>query len=144
MTLRIPFTAVYPDDPTAAPLEGAGPTATELGPYPDLPVGAVPVDRDLTVAAASTTTLFDPGAGQRFYLVSAFLSTDTAMRVALVDETDVQNQRVVDGYFAANGGATPNLVPKWYESKLAGNRLMLVTGALGNVKVRVSGFTLAN
>jgi len=142
MTLRVPFVAIYPDDPYAAGAPPGAAAALEEGPYPDLPVGALPFDRDLTIAAASTTTIFDPGVGYKFYLVSAFLSTDTAMRVAIIDESDVQNQRPVDGYFGANGGATPNLVPKWYESKSSGNRLRVVTAGAGNVKVRVSGLTL--
>ena len=141
---QIPWTAIYPDGPgtVAAGGDSFAGGAGNPGPYPDLPAGAIPFDRDLTVAAASTTTIFDPGVGQKFFLVSAFVSTDTAMRVAVIDETDTQNSRPVDGYFAANGGASPNLVPKWYESKLAGNRLRLVTAGAGNVKVRVSGFTL--
>jgi hypothetical protein len=140
----LPWTSIYPDGQgtVAGGGDGAAALAENPGPFPDLPAGAIPFDRDLTIAAASTTTIFDPGVGQKFYLVSAFVSTDTAMRVAIVDETDVQNSRPVDGYFGANGGASPNLVPKWYDSKVAGNRLRVVTGALGNVKVRVSGFTL--
>lgn len=143
MTYRVPWTGVYPDDPaTAAALQGYS-EPIDQGPFPDLPDGALPFDRDITITTATTTLLFDPGPGQRVYLVSAFVSTDTAMRVAIVDEADIVNQRPVDGYFAANGGASPNLVPKWYEAKLAGNRLRVVTAAAGNVKVRVSGFTLA-
>jgi hypothetical protein len=95
-------------------------------------------------AAAGTVTVWDPGAGSRFVLASAFVSTDTAMRVALVDENDVQHSRPVDGSFGANGGASPNLVPVPYQSKTAGNRLRLVTSAAGNVRVRVSGWTVAS
>jgi hypothetical protein len=137
----VQFTDIYPDGAATQAAGGAG-TPGNTSPFPDLPEGAMPFDRDITIAAAATTLLYDPGVGQKFYLVSAFLSTDTAMRIALVDEADQINQRPVDGYFGANGGASPNLVPKWYASKLAGNRIRVVTGANGNVKVRVSGFTL--
>ncbi len=140
MTNTVAFTDIYPDGAAAA--AGAAPVSiVNSSPYPELPAGAIPWDRDLTVAGAATTLLYDPGVGFKFYLVSAVVSTDTANRVAIVDESDVVNQRPVDGFFAANGGMAENLVPKWYESKLAGNRLRLVTAG-GNVKCRASGFSL--
>lgn len=140
----VAFTSIYPDG-AATQAAGGGAQAAGIsngGPFPELPQGALPFDRDITITTASTTTLFDPGSGQKFYLVSAFISTDTAMRIALVDGGDIVNQRPVDGYFGVNGGAAPNLVPKWYASKNAGNQIQVVTAANGNVKVRVSGFTL--
>lgn len=139
----IPFTNIYPTGPGVDPVTGevsaGGAVGNEL--YPGMPVGASPIHKDVTIAAAGTVTLWDPGPGLQIVLASAFISTDTAMRVAIVDESDVQGQRPVDGYFGANGGASPNLVPVPYVSKLAGNRLRVVTGAAGNVKVRVSGWT---
>lgn len=142
----IEFSSIYPMSAAAAAAAGdagalAAAQSNDL--YPGMPVGASPVHKDITVAAAGTYTLWDPGPGLVFVLVSAFVSTDTAMRVALVDEADIQGNRPVDGYFAANGGASPNLVPAPYPSKLAGNRLRLVTGGAGNVKARVSGWTQA-
>lgn len=142
----VEFSSIYPMSAAAAAATGdtaalAAAQGNDL--YPGMPVGASPVHKDITVAAAGTYTVWDPGPGQVFVLTSAFVSTDTAMRVALVDESDIQNNRPVDGYFGANGGATPNLVPTPYPSKLAGNRLRVVAGALGNVKVRVSGWTKA-
>lgn len=141
----VPFTNIYPTGPGVDPATGevstGAPEANEL--YPGMPVGSSPIHKDVTITAAATTTLWDPGPGLKFVLASAFISTDTAMRVALVDETDVQGSRPVDGYFGANGGASPNLVPVPYASKLAGQRLRVVTGAAGNVKVRVSGWTQA-
>ena len=95
---------------------------------------------DVFIAAASTTAIWTPGAGRRCILASAFVSTDTAMRVAVVDDIDAQGQRPVDGYFGANGGASPNLVPVPYVSKNPGNSIRVVTAALGNVRVRVSGW----
>jgi hypothetical protein len=141
----IEFNAIYPMSAAAAAASGdpaaiaAAAAGNDL--FPGMPVGASPVHRDVTIAAAGTYTLWDPGPGLEFVLASAFISTDTAMRVAIVDESDIQGNRPVDGYFGANGGASPNLVPVPYTAKLAGNRLRVVTGALGNVKVRVSGWT---
>lgn len=142
MSSGVQFSDIYPVTAAAAAASGdtqAAPTVNDD--FPGMPVGATPVHKDVTIAAAGTTTLWDPGAGTVFVLASAFLSTDTAMRVALVDESDIQGNRPVDGYFGANGGASPNLVPVPYQSKLAGNRLRVVTGGAGNVKVRVSGWT---
>jgi hypothetical protein len=143
----VPFTNIYPAgpgvDPVTGELTGGGGSAGN-DQYPGMPVGASPIHKDVTIATATTTTLWDPGPGQRFVLASAFVSTDTAMRVALIDENDVQGSRPVDGYFGANGGASPNLVPVPYVSNLGGQRLRVVTAAAGNVKVRVSGWTVAS
>lgn len=137
----VPFTDIYPDGPHSGAAAGGYEGASGGNPdYPGMPVGAVPTSRDVTIAAASTTALWAPAPGRRFVLASAFVSTDTAMRVALVDDADVQGQRPVDGYFAANGGASPNLVPVPYVAKNAGNVLRVVTSAAGNVKVRVTGW----
>lgn len=141
---NLPFTSIYPLAPGSVAADGSvvGAASGNLE-YPGMPEGASPVHRDLAVAAAGTVTVWDPGAGSRFVLASAFVSTDTAMRVALVDENDVQHSRPVDGYFGANGGASPNLVPVPYASRTIGNRLRVVTAAAGNVRVRVSGWTVA-
>lgn len=136
-----PWTSIYPDGPASAGLAGqAGADAVANALYPGMPVGATPVHRDLTVAAAGTVAVWSPSPGRRFVLASAFVSSDTAMRVALVDDTDSQNQRPVDQFLAANGGSSPNLVPVPYVSKNVGSPLRLVTSAAGNVKVRVSGW----
>lgn len=143
----IPFTSIYPlsaAEAAAAGIDAGAAVAAGNELYPGMPVGASPVHKDLTVAAAGTVTVWDPGPGSTFVLASAFVSTDTAMRVALVDENDVQGSRPVDAYFGANGGASPNLVPVPYLSKTAGNRLRLVTSAAGNVKVRVSGWVVTS
>src|SRR4051812_17090788 len=109
----VPFTAIYPDGPATAAAAGdtsaaaAGSGAFNPGPYPELPLGALPFDRDIQVAAAGTTLVLDPGAGYKFYIVSALLSTDTAMQIKLIDQNDVQGQRALNAFFAANGGATP-------------------------------------
>lgn len=137
----IPATSIYPMGPSS----GVGPDGAPLAPagnqlYPGMPDGASPIHRDVLITTATTTALWSPSPGRRFILASAFISTDTAMRIALVDENDVQGSRPVDGYFGANGGASPNLVPVPYVSDLAGNRLRVVTGAAGNVRVRVSGW----
>jgi hypothetical protein len=137
----VQWTAIYPDGPGSPyAAGGASGGAAENPDYPGLPAGTSPVHRDVTISAAGTTNLWVPSPGKRFVLLSAFVSTDTAMRVALVDDIDAQGRRPVDGYFGANGGASPNLIPAPYVSVAPGNVLRVVTGAAGNVKVRVSGY----
>lgn len=140
----VPWTGVYPDGPGAAAaggdpfaVGGAGGGNPE---YPGMPVGAVPVHRDVTITTATTTVLWTPAPGRKFILSSAFVSTDAAMRVALVDDLDIQGARIIDAGFAANAGASPNLVPVPYPSQAAGNVLRVVTGAAGNVRVAVQGW----
>lgn len=141
MSTGIPFTDIYPDGPVGSSgAGGAGGIGGGNAQYPGMPAGATPVHRDVTISTAGTTDVWAPQPGNRFILASAFVSTDTAMRVALIDSLDTVNQRPVDGYFGANGGAAPNLVPVPYPSRAAGNVLRVVTGAIGNVKVRVSGW----
>lgn len=139
---NVPWTSIYPDGPGSAGAVGlAGAETTADNPlYPGMPAGAAPVHRDVTIAAASTTALWSPAPGRKFVLVSAFISSDAAMRIALVDDTDTQGNRPVDQYVAANGGSSPNLIPVPYVSKGTGNSLRVVTSAAGNVKVRVSGW----
>lgn len=138
----VQFTDVYPDGPaTVAAGGGSGGGSATNDLYPGMPVGATPIERDVTIAAAGTTAVWTPSAvSKKIVLASAFVSTDTAMRVAIVDALDVQGQRPVDGYFGANGGASPNLVPVPYVVKAAGNVLYVVTAGAGNVKVRVQGW----
>lgn len=138
---RVPFTSIYPDGPTD---QAAAASSGINSLYPGMPVGATPISRDITIVAAGTYDLWTPSSGRRFVLEAAFISTDAAMRVAIVDESDAQGQRPVDGYFAANGGASPNMVPVPYVSVNIGNRLRVVTGGAGNVKVRVSGWEQAS
>lgn len=134
------FTAIYPDGPVGSAAAGGGVGGEGNPLYPGMPPGATPIERDITITAASTPTIWAPAPSRRFVLASAFVSTDTAMRVAIVDDIDIQGQRPVDGYFGANGGASPNLVPVPYVAKAAGAPLRVVTAAAGNVKVRVSGW----
>lgn len=137
----VPFTAIYPDGPASAAQGGVSAADAVGNPnYPGMPVGATPVERDVVITAAGTNAVWTPGAGRRFVLASAFLSSDTAMRVAIVDDTDTQGNRPIDQYVAANSGSSPNLVPVPYVSKAPGNSVRVVTSALGNVRVRVSGW----
>lgn len=141
----VQWTSIYPDGAGSAAAGsewGAGGGGADAGNplYPGMPVGATPVHKDIVIAAAGANAIWTPLAGNRFILASAFISTDAAMRVALVDDLDIQGQRPVDGYFGANGGASPNLVPVPYPAKAVGNSLKVVTSAAGNVRVRVSGW----
>lgn len=139
---NVPWTGIYPDGPNSAGAGGGDAGAFSSGNplYPGMPEGATPIHRDKVITTATTTTLWTPGTGRRFVLASAFISSDTAMRVAVVDDADLENQRPVDQYVGANGGSSPNLVPVPYVSKNAGNALKVVTSAVGNVRIRVSGW----
>lgn len=138
---NVPFSAIYPDKAGADGGAGGGATGSSGNPlYPGMPEGATPIHRDKLITTAATTALWTPSAGRKFVLASAFVSSDTAMRVALVDDADLEGQRPVDQYAGANGGSSPNLVPVPYVSKNAGNPLRVVTAAAGNVRVRVSGW----
>lgn len=136
-----PWASIYPDGPNSA-AAGGGIAAAPAGnaAYPGMPEGAVPVHRTLHIAAAGIVALWAAPANRRWVLASAFISTDTAMRVALVEEVDAAGNEVIDGYFAANGGASPNMVPVPYPAKTVGSVLRIVTAAAGNVRVRVSGW----
>lgn len=139
---NVPWTGIYPDSAAAQEAAGGGGGAFSSGNplYPGMPEGATPIHRDKVITTATTTDLWTPGAGRRFILASAFISSDTAMRVAVIDDADLENQRPVDQYVAANGGSSPNLVPVPYVSKNAGSPLRVVTSAAGNVRIRVSGW----
>lgn len=139
-----PWISIYPDGPNS--VLGGGPIAGGPGgnaAFPGMPEGAVPVHRTLRIAAAGTYAIWTPPADRRFVVASAFVSADTAMRVALVEEVDAAGNEVMDGYFAANGGASPNLVPVPYPAKVKGSVLRVVTGGAGNVRVRVSGWEVS-
>ncbi len=141
MSGGIPFTSIYPDGPATGGGTSVGAGDAQVNAqYPGMPAGASPIHKDVTITTATTTAVWTPSSGMKFVLASAFVSTDTAMRVALVDDSDIPGNRPVDGYFAGNGGASPNLVPVPYPSKNAGNVLRVVTASAGNVKVRVSGW----
>lgn len=109
--------------------------------YPGLPPGATPQKRDFTATAAGTYDLWVPPADARIVVTSAFFSTDTAGRIALVDSLDIQGRRICVHYAPANGGASPNLVPAPYELSQVGGILRVVVAQAGNTFVRVSGYT---
>jgi len=143
----VQWTSVYPDGPGSAAAGSdygtPGGGGADNAMYPGMPVGATPIERDLVIAAAGTYAIWTPAPGSRFVLTSAFISTDTAMKISVVDDLDIQGQRPVAGYFGANGGASPNLIPVPYPAKAVGNVLRVVTAGAGNVVVRVSGWESA-
>ena len=138
---RTPWTDIYPDGPNSRAV-GVGSSAVPAGngAYPGMPAGATPVHRRLRITAAGTYAIWSPAADRRFVVASVMISTDTAMRIALVEGTDSPGREVVDGYFGANGGATPNLVPVPIPAQTLGAVLRVVTATAGNVRVRVSGW----
>lgn len=141
---NVPFSDIYPDGAATGGAAGASAGALSVNPrYPGIPVGATPIHRDYVAGGAGTYDIWDPGSGSRFVLVAATINVDGAGRVALVDDADVQGRRIVDVELAANGGATPNMVPVPYTSALAGNMLRLVTTVAGDTRIHVSGWLQA-
>lgn len=132
----VPFSAIYPYGPGAP-----GPLINPL--YPGMPVGATPITRDIELTAVGTFVIWDPGANRTFILASAFISSDTAGRIKLIDNDDLQGQRPVGQWIGANGGSSPNLVPVPYPAKKPGNQLKVVSTVAGNVAIRVSGWEVS-
>jgi hypothetical protein len=151
------FVDIYPDSQTpitgpAAPgLAGdisggiAGAVANALQgalneDYPGLPPGATPEKHDITVTIAGTYDLWIPPADRKAVITSAFLSTDTAGRIAIVDDTDSAGRRIAVHYAGVNGGASPNLVPAPAELNSPGGHVRVVVAQNGNTFIRVSGY----
>lgn len=136
-----PFVDVYPDA-TPAPT-GPAPAGSASGnpDWPGLPADAHPESFDVTLVAASLGTIIvQPTMAQRFVVVSAFISTDVAGRIAIFDDLDIQGRRIAVHYAAANGGASPNLVPAPYPTATPGGPVRVACAGVGNVFVRVSGY----
>ena len=101
---------------------------------------------DLHITAAATadparadgtltggTLLYDTR-GDAALVTRVRLSTDTAMRVC-VGTADQDTQRIMGAYFAANGGAAPDVcvdVPP-------GGKILVFHSATGNVDVSIDG-----
>jgi hypothetical protein len=77
--------------------------------------------------------LYDPR-GDGVLLTRLRVSTDTAMRVC-VGLADQDSQRIMAGYFAANGGAAPDTCME----TPPGGKLYVFHGAQGNVDVSIDG-----
>lgn len=101
------------------------------------PAGAVTFQADVTISSATTTTLYTPTTGMRFVLTSVLISTDGAERVMIVDNADTAGNRLVGGYFAANGGLA---LPGEWASSAVNNVAKVVTGGANNVFVSVTGY----
>jgi hypothetical protein len=136
------FVDIYPDARVAPTGPGTGDGGADINvDYPGLPPGAVPDSFDKTITVAGTTVLWTPPADRRVVVLSVQLSTDTAMRIMVVDDVDNEGRRIAGGWFAANGGMSPNLVPAPYEGQTAGAPIRVVTSGAGNVFVVVRGYT---
>ena len=77
--------------------------------------------------------LYNPS-GSGVMITRLRVSTDTAMRIC-VGLSDQDSQRVMAGYFAANGGAAPDTC---FEGA-AGGRVFVFHSAQGNVDVAIDG-----
>lgn len=138
------FVDIYPDAavaPTGPSEPGQGGGAINED-WPGLPPGATPDSYDVTITTIATTVLWAPPADRKVVVVSLFISTDVAGRIAVVDDQDIAGRRIAVLYAAANGGASPNLVPAEYQTASPGNPIRVVTAAAGNVFVRISGYTV--
>lgn len=139
----IPFGSIYPDGPAGG---GAGNAVSaaeaQVNPlYPGMPAGATPFHQDVSLTASTTgTAIWTPPTDKRFVVASAFISSDTAGRVAICDGADVAGQRIVVQRVGANGGSSPNLVPVPYVSAVAGQAVVVASNITGNVDIRVSGW----
>ncbi len=94
-------------------------------------VAADPARADGTLQGG--TLLYDPR-GDGVLVTRMRVSTDTAMRVC-VGLADQDSQRVMGGYFAANGGAAPDACVE----TPPGGKLWVFHGAQGNVDVSIDG-----
>lgn len=156
MSGTIPWTAIYPDGPSSGrdgtvqvsvpgggPLGGGGVSVLVDLPrnaaYPGLPEGVQPRHVDLSVNGAGTWTLWTPSSGRRIILTHVMISSDTAQRVAVVEDADVPGRRAVDGFVGASGGLAADLTPAPYVAS-PGMPLRLVVGTGGNVSVQASGY----
>jgi hypothetical protein len=143
----VQFTSLYPDQAGGVDAQGNPVNAPEINvDWPGLPPGAVPDSRDITLTAATGaggTVLWAPAADERLVIVSAYISSDTAGRVAVVEDQDVQGNRIAVQYVGANGGSSPNLVPAPWPFGTPGTPVRVVSNIAGNVYVRVSGYIAA-
>lgn len=154
--MRIPWEAIYPDAPGAAGgrdgsvqvsvpgVGGAGGVSVLVdlpgsAQYPGLPEGAQPKHVDLSVSGAGTYDLWVPSSGRRVILTHAMISSDTAQRVAIVEDADIPGRRAVDGYVGASGGLAADLTPAPYVCSV-GQPLRLVVGTGGKVTVTATGY----
>lgn len=119
---------------------GIGLSAAPVVNVAPAPPGAVTFHADLLITTATTTTLYTPTAGKRFVLTSVIISTDGAQRVMVVDDADSAGQRLVGGYFAANGGIA---IPGEWSSGAVNRVAKVVTGAIANCFVSVEGYESA-
>lgn len=139
------FDAIYgAASPSGAAADTAAALESVMNPdWPGLPPNASPDHRDATITTATTTTVWAPGPDESVVIVAAFLSTDTAGRIAIVADTDTAGNRIAVLYAAANGGASPNLVPAPFVAP-KGAPIRVVTAAAGNTFVRLTGYIVTD
>ena len=105
--------------------------------------GLTAVHKDLTVSGAgATTAIWTPATGSRAIITSVFVSTDTGMRVAVVDNADTAGNRIMVAPALPAGGSLARFFgdPDGYISNAVNNVIKLVTGAAGTTFVSLDGF----
>lgn len=132
-----PALILYVDTPLALNLEAA-PTVVLASPNPS----GGSFHQDLTVAAAGAgiSNIWTPATGNRVVINSLFVSADSAMRAAVVDNADTAGNRLVAPYLAANASIGRAYTGDPWKSAAVGNVLKLAYSAAGNVFVSLDGF----
>ena len=93
--------------------------------------GAAFASADASGADAAVTDA--PTAGQKLVIRDVFVSTDTAMRIDLKEETS--GTVIFSGYFPANSGIVQLTPRSKVKLATADKKLMVRTSASGNVRV---------
>ena len=91
--------------------------------------GAVLVTKTIDFAASETAqTIWTPTSGKKFVITDMIISCSAAGTITVFDSTDSTANRIVKGYFAANGGLSqPYSKPR--TSSTADNVLKYTTGS---------------
>ena len=75
-------------------------------------------------------TVWDPTGGKKFVITNIIISCSAACTVTIFDQTDDTTNRILKGYFAANGGLVSNFSQPIISST-ADNILKITTSAAG-------------
>lgn len=142
--LNVDFVRVYAATyPTRALIEYTNlPIEIQAAPYATLSGSGLIGHFDLTVAAAATTAIWTPSTGSRIVVNSLFVSSDTQMRVAVVDNADSAGHRLLVAPAIPAGGSLARFFgdPDGFVSSAVGNVIKLVTSGTGTVFVALDGY----
>lgn len=97
------------------------------------------VKRNRVTGAATDTAVWTPTSGNRIYVYKIEFTVSAAATVTFSEGADGSTTRLLDGDFAANGGAIMDF-PLDGPYALATDAILKVTNSAGNVKSVVYGF----